>query len=197
MLGCGRHDGSWRCHRWGGAGRATQNKPFVRQYSDQLYTNAACYMRLRHAVEWIGTVDMDELIEIQHEGGVGIPAKELGPATKARAAKPWYLPEMLDSMPSNINEVALMHCRLMTLRDADEPTGKWKQFDWSGVGRVRNRRLVSSSRGPMMRNCRQDVPAGKSIGRASKVAFSHIHFLFPDGLTDSKHPCSWLWPAGK
>ena len=46
----------------------------------------------------------------------------------------------------------------------------------------------------MLRNCRQDVPAGKSIGRVSKVAFSHIHFLFPEGLTDPKHPCSWLWP---
>ena len=74
-------------------------------YSDQLYTNAACYMRLRHAVEWIATVDMDELIEVQHEGGVGIEAKNKGPIDAVRPAEPWHLREMLDSLPGTINEV--------------------------------------------------------------------------------------------
>ena len=71
-------------------------------YSDQLYTNVACYMRLRHAATWIGTVDLDEAIEIQQQQPDG-------------TVTPQYLPEYLAALPATVQEVALMHCRLMTI----------------------------------------------------------------------------------
>ena len=59
-------------------------------------------MRLRHAATWIGTVDLDEAIEIQQQQPDG-------------TVTPQYLPEYLAALPATVQEVALMHCRLMTI----------------------------------------------------------------------------------
>jgi hypothetical protein len=126
-------------------------------YSDQLYTNAACYMRLRHAAKWIATVDIDEMIEVQS------PPSASGSGSQPT---PLYLPSYLDGLPSSVQEVALMHCRLMTLG----PKGEWVPH---GRAPTNNRRLVLPS-GDAMRNCREDVPAGKSIGRVADIGFSHV-----------------------
>ena len=89
-------------------------------YSDQLFANTACYMRLRHAVEWcealpalsaaaspskhglhglrrIATNDLDEHIEVQ---------------TSDIDHSPVYLPHYLAALPPDIFEVSLvsMHC---------------------------------------------------------------------------------------
>lgn len=120
-----------------------------------MYTNAACYMRLRHATEWIATVDIDEMIEVQR-----------APSSATGNASAVYLPDYLNSLSPSVQEVALMHCRLMTLG----PKGEWVPL---GRTPVNNRRLVLPS-GDAMRNCREDVPAGKSIGRAKDIGFSHV-----------------------
>lgn len=82
-------------------------------YADQLYTNAACYMRLRHSAKWIATVDIDEMIEITRPDGIGIPHEMLADGSTAVAPTPWRLPDFLDSVPDHVTEIALMHCRLM------------------------------------------------------------------------------------
>lgn len=84
-----------------------------------------------------------------------------------------------------------MHCRMMTINS------KAENYTWRVHGRGSPkgspRRLVDPARPTsIFRNCRQDVPAGKSIGRASRIAFSHIHFLFPSKMSG----CAWRWPTG-
>mmetsp|Transcript_18470 Transcript_18470/g.54768 ORF Transcript_18470/g.54768 Transcript_18470/m.54768 type:complete len:563 (+) Transcript_18470:45-1733(+) len=146
-------------------------------YSDQLYTNTACYMRLRHAAEWIATVDLDEMIEVQQ------PSRVPG-----AAVLPAYLPSYLAALPASVEEVALMHCRLMTLG----PKGEWVPH-----GRVpANKRRLVLPQGTM-RNCREDIPAGKSIGRVRAIGFSHVHYLHAavGHPTPNQPPCAWQWPA--
>lgn len=139
-------------------------------YSDQLYANTACYMRLRHAADWIVTNDLDEHVEIQNEG----------------SDAPQWLPAYLAGQPSSVNEVALVHCRMMTL----EANG-----DWTPLGRnPRDKppRLVLDR--PVHRNCRLDVPAGKSIGRVRETPFTHIHFTYqPTGHDTNEPACAWRW----
>ena len=48
------------------------------------------------------------------------------------------------------------------------------------------------------RNCRFDIPAGKSLGRVADTSFSHVHFLYPsEHPALSQHPhCAWRWYNG-
>lgn len=146
-------------------------------YSDQPYTNIACYMRLRHAADWIATVDLDEMIDVQRP-----------PTSPGAPSTPIYLPEYLSALPIQVEEVALMHCRLMTL----DAGGNWLPH---GRTPANKRRLILPS--GTMRNCREDIPAGKSIGRTSAIGFSHVHYLHAGiGHPNSKEPpCAWRWGA--
>ena len=179
----------------------------------------AGYMRMRHATQWIATVDMDEMIEITRPDGVGIPHDNLADPSTAVAPTPMRLPEYLDSVPDHVTEIALMHCRLMHVDENPDADERWK---WLPYGRApprnqpaghhvgTNRRLVGPDEekrpGRTFRNCRDDVPAGKSIGRAMNTPFSHIHFLFPSELPAAKgdvkrgnveagSTCKWLDPT--
>lgn len=195
------------------------HKPFdYNVYVDQAYTNTACYMRLRHRSSWIATVDVDELIDVQPpKAGVAAPPRgrdamatpghahpvlELGPTAP--------LPRFLGALNRNVTEVNLMHCKLLARPGAD---GKWKGYPRGPSGnlirpaspqpRLAAQPGVGPSSSGAYRNCRDDVPAGKAIGRALAVPFSHVHFLWPAGYQKPTRKggaaaargagCSWQW----
>ena len=175
---------------------------------------------MRHATKGIATVDMDELIEITRPDGVGISRDAFADPNTAVAPTPMWLPTFLDSVPDHIDEIALMHCRLMHIDENPDTEVRW---NWLPYGRApprnqprgshigTNRGLTGPDQekraGKTFRNCRDDVPAGKSIGRAMKIPFSHIHFLFPAetpavkddiqrGNLEAGSNCKWLDPTG-
>ena len=191
-------------------------------YVDQAYTNTACYMRLRHRFKWIATIDIDEFIDVQprtppaegdnseHDAAATHTHNVRAQQSATDAALGLGLVPFLESLHTNFTEVNLMHCKMVA-----KPAGagrKWRSFARHASGRlIDTARATGSvpnvpthpkdSTSGVYRNCRPDVPAGKAIGRAAAVPFSHVHFLWPGryevnsraGAAPKTSGCFWLW----
>ena len=139
---------------------------------EQMFANTQCYMQNRHRAEWIGTVDLDERLEVRLPGD----------------AHPRYLPEFLDSLSPSTTSATFLHCQLLTV-DAE---GEWHGY---GFDSYADRDAVLDREGigglQIMRNCRADIEAPKTLGRADLVPFSFIHAV--SCPTNQDGQCKWRW----
>ena len=139
---------------------------------EQMFANTQCYMQNLHRAEWIGTVDLDERLEVRLPGD----------------AHPRYLPEFLASLSPSTTSATFLHCQLLTV----DGEGEWHGY---GFDSFADKDAVLDKEGigglQIMRNCRADIEAPKTLGRADLTPFSFIHAV--SCPTNQDGQCKWRW----
>lgn len=164
----------------------------------QMYHNTACYMRNRHRAEWIATIDMDELIDVQHTGPSGDASTYSD--TQIQEHAPWHIHDHLNSLPPYVTETSLMHCQLVRMQaeGVTDQTGNWTAFGIDRIGGISdpgpghyalNLTVLNQPGQQVYRNCRYTVRAPKALGRAAETPFSYIHWNSCPRLAG----CDWRW----